>query len=385
MGRQDPPEHLAARAIVEVALILAGIALIVFAIAADRSWFDRHFVPSFFLSRLTMTRLAMAVRVAFVAIAAIMTIAVRPRLARVVARRPPQVLLGHAVRISLAVALALAAGEVIARNVERVLDREEPLRQSDPKLGWSFVPSHTGHAVVHGREIEYAFDASGYRVGHTGASVDLTRPSIVFTGESVIVGHALNWSETIPAQVESLTGIQGVNVAVHGFANDQAYMRLAAELPRFQRPIAVITLFMPGLFDRNLDETRPYLSPGLIWHPAQHSLLLLTLAEGAVPYRRVETIDRGIAVTREVLQATIRLAETRHAIPMIVIPQFGPEDPSEAALRSRVLDDAGIPYVRIDLDPSWRNPGDMHPDPRGAHAIAAAIAAHLLKARDFNQ
>jgi hypothetical protein len=196
----------------------------------------------------------------------------------------------------------------------------------------------------------------------------------------VIVGHGLNWAETIPAQVESLTGIQSANIAVHGFASDQAYMRLAAELPRFRQPIAIVSLFMPGLFDRNLDDSRPHLGPGLIWHPAQHSLLLFTLAEGAVPYRRVETIDRGIAVTREVLRATVETAQRRNATPIIVVPQFGQENPSEAGLRRRVLDEAGLPYLQIELEPSWRSSGDMHPDARGAHAIAAAIATRLQEA-----
>jgi hypothetical protein len=29
------------------------------------------------------------------------------------------------------------------------------------------------------------------------------------------------------------------------------------------------------------------------------------------------------------------------------------------------------------LDPSWHLKGDLHPDPRAAHAIAIAIAARL--------
>jgi hypothetical protein len=385
LARQNRTEHLAARVIFDIALILAGVALMVFGVIANHSWFDRHFVPSFFLTRLTMMRMALGVRVALVAFGVVLAIPVRLRLARIVSRVPPRVVLGNAARISLAIMLALGAGEVIARNVERVLDREEPLRRFDARLGWSFVPSRAGHATIHGRQIEYAFDGAGYRVAHAGDSVDPDRPSVVFTGESVIVGHGLNWAETIPAQVESLTGIQSANIAVHGFAIDQAYMRLAAELPRFRQPIAVVSLFMPGLFDRNLDDNRPHLGPGLIWHPPQHSSLLFTLAEGAVPYRKVETIDRGVAVTREILQATVEMAQMRHATPIIVVPQFGQEDPSEAVLRHRVLDEAGLPYLLIELDPSWRSPGDMHPDARGAHAIAAAIAARLQKAHGMNE
>lgn len=37
-------------------------------------------------------------------------------------------------------------------------------------------------------------------------------------------------------------------------------------------------------------------------------------------------IDRGVEVTRDVLRATARLARARGAAPLILVPQFGPED-----------------------------------------------------------
>jgi len=40
----------------------------------------------------------------------------------------------------------------------------------------------------------------------------------------------------------------------------------------------------------------------------------------------------------------------------------------------------GLPYVWVQLDASWHIPGDPHPDARLAHAIADAIASHLLSA-----
>jgi len=49
-------------------------------------------------------------------------------------------------------------------------------------------------------------------------------------------------------------------------------------------------------------------------------------------------------------------------------------------LRRRILDESGIAYVRVQLDPSWHLKGDLHPDPRAAHAIAMAIAARLRDA-----
>jgi hypothetical protein len=82
-------------------------------------------------------------------------------------------------------------------------------------------------------------------------------------------------------------------------------------------------------------------------------------------------------VTREVLRGTVELARTRQAEPLIVVPQFGAESATEEMLRHRVLDEPGLPYVRVELDPSWHLPDDSHPDPRAARAAAVAIASRL--------
>jgi hypothetical protein len=126
-----------------------------------------------------------------------------------------------------------------------------------------------------------------------------------------------------------------------------------------------------------MDDDRPHLGQGLVWLPATERWRLLEILRLVMRYRKEETIERGIAVTREVLQATCDLARMRGAVPVIVMPQFMPEEPAEQALRQRVLDGTNLPVVRVELDRTWRIPGDGHPDPRAAHAIAAAIAAQL--------
>ena len=83
-----------------------------------------------------------------------------------------------------------------------------------------------------------------------------------------MVGEGLNWDETIPAQVGALMDVQSANLAVHGYATDQSYLRVESELPRFRRPVALVTLFMTALLGRNLDDNRPHLGPGLVWLPA---------------------------------------------------------------------------------------------------------------------
>jgi hypothetical protein len=199
----------------------------------------------------------------------------------------------------------------------------------------------------------------------------------LFTGESVIFGEGLTWEETIPAQVGTMMGMQTANLAVHGYGNDQAYLRLQTELPHFRQPVAVVSLFMTALFGRNLDQDRPHLGPGLVWLPAEQRPRLSSIAKLIVPYRADTTVERGVTMTRQALSATSDLARMRGAIPLLVVLQFGHEEEAERALRRRILDTASIPYVLVEIDSSWRLPWDRHPNARAAHAIATAIAREL--------
>jgi hypothetical protein len=111
--------------------------------------------------------------------------------------------------------------------------------------------------------------------------------------------------------------------------------------------------------------------------PAQQRSRLSSLTKLIVPFRADKTVERGVTVTRQVLQATSELAQAHGAVPLLVVLQFGPEEQPEQALRRRVLDDAGIRYVFVDIDSSWRLHLDRHPNARAARAIAAAITNEL--------
>jgi hypothetical protein len=154
-------------------------------------------------------------------------------------------------------------------------------------------------------------------------------------------------------------------------------LKLATELPAFRRPTAVVVLFMTALFGRNLDDDRPHLGPGLVWIPPEQHGRLASLAKLLVPYRADDTVERGIAMTRDVLRATVGLARAREAKPLIVVPHFGVEETAERALRHRILDEPGLPYAWIQIDEAWRLPWDRHPNARAARAIAVAVAARL--------
>lgn len=362
--------------IVEAVTATIGVGCMAAALAANQRWLDAHFLPSFFLPRDWYVRIETAVRIGIAALGVAVAVVYRPRVARAAARAPRA-----AWRAMLAAVLALAASELVLRRVhlqptEWLLPAEEPRRQSDPRLGWVLAPAHTGHSNIGGRSIEYAVDPAGYRVRRVDEPVDPERPTLLFAGESVMFGEGLTWEETIPAQVGAMLHTQSANLAVHGYSNDQAYMRLERELPRFRHPVAVVSLFMTDLFGRNLDDDRPHLGPGLVWHPADRGSRLASLARLLVPYRATDTVEQGIQLTRDVLRATVDLARAHGAAPLVVVPQFGAEDRSERALRNRIVDD-GIPSLLVTIDAGWRLPWDRHPNARAARAIARAIAERL--------
>ena len=376
------PDRLSARMIVEIGIAFVGAVLFGSALLANQRWLDHHFLPSFYTSRSRYVWIESIVRILIAAIGAVLALVVRRRLGKFITHRPTR-----ALQLTLAVSLAFPATEFVLRmRHRRVAMAEEypaevePSRHLDSRLGWIFVPSRTGHQWVGNRNVEYVIDSAGYRVRSAAEPVDPDRPTIIFTGESMMVGERLTWDESIPAQTGAIMGLQSANVAVSGFANDQAYLRLRMELSHFRRPVAVVTLFAPLLFDRNLNDDRPHLGPGLVWLPAVQRWRLATIFKFLAPYRRDEAIERGVSVTRELLRSTIELARARGAVPIIVVPQFIPEEDEEREIRSRVLDEPGLPYVWVQLDASWRVSNDGHPDARAAHAIAVAIANQLRSA-----
>src|SRR5581483_6293407 len=232
--------------------------------------------------------------------------------ARQAADRLPAAAARRIAPAAAAALLALGAAELTlrfapVRPAGWLLPEEEPSRVPDARLGWRLAPDRTGRATIGGRTVEYAIDRAGYRVATADAPVDPAQPAALFIGESIMFGEGLTWEESVPAQVGRLLGVQSANLAVHGYGTDQAYLRLEQELPRFRRPVAVVALFMPALFGRNLDDDRPHLGPGLVWEPAVRRARLAALAALIVPYRRDQTVERGIRMTRDVLRATVAL------------------------------------------------------------------------------
>ena len=377
-----PPPSKARGLAAELVVAALGAGLLLWAATADVQWLDRHVLPDFYTPRERQILILTALRLLAAGAGLALILGVRPWAGRLFARNRLGRLAYETAPYALAVVLSLVASEFLLSRLHWLGTQEvpaprEPLRRRDARLGWVFVPSREGVGRLGGRDIAYAFDGSGHRVRRLGDQVDVTRPTILFTGESIMVGHGLTWDESIPAQVEALTGVQGANLAVEGYATDQSYLRLRDEWPRFQRPVAVVALFMPSLLRRTLDVDRPHLDANLAWSPPVQSPKLAEVARRAIPYRSERDIDRGVATARATLADTVALARQRGATPLILVPQLRPETPAEAVLRRRVLDEAGLPYLVVRLDPTWLIPHNRHPDARAARAMATAVAGYL--------
>lgn len=370
----------------EFLLAAVGAALILLATSADQAWFERHSLPHMFLSQGEQTLLWQAGRGVALIIGLVIIGPARHWVAKRLGEGRARELALQILLVGLAVPLSLAVSELVLRTASwRGVDRwaagEEPLRRIDRTLGWTNRPGRTGWEQFDGRRILYHIDHGGYRVGDPGRPVDPRRPSILFTGESIMLGFRLNWGETIAGRIEAATGLQSANLAVNGYATDQAYLRLAAALPRFARPVAVVALFAPSLIERNLDDDRPHLDTALRWHDGRQVWRLERVTKSLAIYHRATTIDSAIAATRAALEATVRRARERGAAAVILVPEFAPEQAGEVAIRRRVLDEAGLPYVRVMLDPAWRLAGDGHPDARADRAMADAVLLALRRQR----
>ncbi len=131
-----------------------------------------------------------------------------------------------------------------------------------PRYGWSWEPSRTDVETISGRNIRWAFNREGIRVLNQDDQPDPARPTILFTGESIADGWGLDYPETDAALIAARRGVQCVNLAVNSYASDQAYLRLIDAMPRYQRLLATVTIFIPVQLGRNLHDDRPRLVLG---------------------------------------------------------------------------------------------------------------------------
>jgi len=288
------------------------------------------------------------------------------------------------VRVGLAVVLAVAVSEVILRfefHAGQGLTAPTialPPTHGDPRLAWALDASKTTVLDTDGRPITYAIDVVGDRVRSETKPPDPARPSILFAGESVTLGLGVSWEESYPALVGERLGVQTVNAGVHGYGDDQIYLSMLDHLARLERPIAVVTITMADLLDRDVAAWRDHLVVGsdglLVVAREQPELIrespLVALVERVRPW----DADASLRVARAIFMAADRAARARGAQALFLLTNFGepclPDASGRPSIEARLFDGLAVKHVRVDLDPTWIVPSNSHPDAR-AHARLA--------------
>ncbi len=365
-----------------------GAALLVLAGATDLSWFERHVLLPWFYPWAPAS-LPRNCRAAFAIGGAALIAASWP-----LGRRLARATFAGSARVALAVALALGASELILRRGDRetTLWRAPKLEfylgRPDARFGWVLLPSRATVLGPPERPVLYAVDAWGDRAGSERGAPDPGLPSLVVSGESIAVGHAVAYQKTFPALMGKELGLQVINVACGGYGSDQALLRLEDALGRLRRPAAVVTTFLPVMLSRNLQDYRPRLAlregaltlvppaDGFFAHLAMRDLLVNEL-----PYLGERGLRDSLRLTATILRETARTARAHGAEPLFAVFSIGRVRPldahPEASLVRELFVDQGLRYALIDLDPSELIPGDGHPDPAAHRRIASALEAAL--------
>ena len=330
-----PSLHPRVRLVVELLIALAGGLLLFWTSRMGPRWLELHATPAFCFDESARLSRARLTRALVVAAGATLILVVRPIAGRWAARRTPSALFADVARLLVVpVGLALVLCEVILRLWPSPSGPHfEPDSERDTRLSWRPVPAHVTNLHVGDRMVGFAVDADDERVRTLDSPVDPARPTVLFTGESVASGFGLPYDETYPAMVAARLGVQAVNVAVQGYANDASYLRLVNALPRFAHVLATVTLVLPLAIDRNMAPDRPHLrflfDGGFqMLARSDHDWSLWsveTLFERTIGLHSAEAALRA----HDVMAATARATRARGALPLAIVfgwPTCLPDD-----------------------------------------------------------
>ena len=379
--------HPRVRLVVELVVALAGAVVLAWALGMDRHWLELHATPAFCFAgpqQAANARLKRAL--VFVAGAAVLVV-VRPLVGRWAGRHTARALLANLGRLVVApTVLALLVCEVILRHwPESPFAHYEPDSEVDPRLGWRPIPSHVTEMPVGSRTVRFVIDSDEQRVRSTEEPVDPSRPTIVFTGESVASGFGLPYEETCEAMVADRLHVQTINVAVQAYASDVSFLRLADALPRFPHLLATVTFALPAMIYRNVAPERPHLlfQPDGTWltvprtdHDWLGSSRVWDLAQSAIGFHSAEAARRA----HDVMAATARVSRARGALPLVVVFAWTPclgDGTSASSIDQTLFEGLDLPHAHVDIEKDMWDPVTHHPDVRGQAMIADAIVREL--------
>jgi hypothetical protein len=375
-------------------LALAALVMLAGALRIDREWYEVHVLVARCAVFPSEVAGAGRLRVLLGVLGAVFLAVLYPLdrlLVRAARAAKGRVSRGAVLRVGLAVVLALVVSELVLRRKTHAgqgLTRPDiavPPTHGDARLGWAFDAPRTTVLDADGRAIPYVIDADGDRVGAEGERPDPSRPTLLFAGESVTYGLGVRWEETYPALAGKALGVQVVTAAVHGYGDDQIHLAMLDHLAKLERPIAVVTLAMADLLERDVATWRDRLVVGeggaLVTVRAQPELLrespLVALVERVKPWED----DASLRLARAVFVATDRAAKARGARALFLLTNFLqpclPDASGRPSIEARLFDGLPVDHVRVDLDPAWLVKSEGHPDTRAHARLAEGVVAAL--------
>jgi hypothetical protein len=362
-----------ARRVAQALLVLCALLLLWLAVTCDGQWFDRHiFWPQqFFIPADRRIITAFRAGVIFGALFLLLLLWFVPRGAA-------------ALRILVALAIAIPAGELIIEwKLHHLIRRDlinamDSLTSVDPRYGVTLKPSMDRTEVMSGRSVRTITDAERRRI--SGTRIDPALPSLVFTGESTMLGHGLDYSETFTAILAVRLHLQSVNLSSMAYRTDQSWLRLKDALPGLQHPVAVVGIFMPGLVGRAFAGQRhPLARPSAPGGVELHAPEPPGLLEKSGFYRMwkhlywpAEAMDEGLASNAAVLRDIAALAKARDIPCIFVVTGQTPQWMLQELFQ-------GLDYVVVDL-PQSELLAEGHPNAQGALRIANALEPRLRAA-----
>jgi hypothetical protein len=129
------------------------------------------------------------------------------------------------------------------------IPNENSFGRFDKDLGWSYMPGissiNVGGKGENILRIPVHFDENGIRVQQEGFQFDYSRPSILFIGCSITMGHGLFYEESFAGKLSNIKEFpyQVVNLGVQGYGSDQSLIALKKYINKFNTKIVVYTFF----------------------------------------------------------------------------------------------------------------------------------------------
>jgi hypothetical protein len=377
------------RLVVEVAVALLGALFILWAVQADRPWFEVHTTPHYCFDVVGQPHKARVVRWVGAALGLIVIFVARPLAGRWARRRSAGEVAFLTVSVAAATLLALWVSDWRLRNKKPEppgawpLLNYEPDSEGDPEYVYRPARSHTTEHSVMGRVVRFSIDENGFRVRAPEDHVDFDRPTILFTGESITSGFALPYEETYASMVGQDFRVQTVNMAVQGYDNEQAYMLLHGALPRFAHPLATVTLVLHLEIERNAWLDRPHFvvrDDGTWTFEPRADDGWLAKSPVRQLFERFYHSDEALQRARSTIRATVKESRERGAFPLFVLTNSGgmclPDDTGSPSIEHILFDGLDVVHVRVDTEDVWV-PAIQHPDVRGHRRIADAIERAL--------